>query len=144
MKAVNYLKDQNIKFIATNEDLSDPGPIPGLIYPAAGCMSNCIANMSGRKPTVMGKPNTATFEYILTKIGIDPKKTLMIGDRGDTDMMFGNVHGMDTMLALSGICQLDDVEKFKKEGKKDFIPKYWVSSIGELLKHEKNSIEQGF
>jgi ribonucleotide monophosphatase NagD (HAD superfamily) len=32
MKAVNYLKDTNVHFIVTNEDLTFPGPNPSIFW----------------------------------------------------------------------------------------------------------------
>jgi len=50
-----------------------------------------------------------------TGIGIDPKRTVMIGDRCDMDVRFGNQNGMDTLLVLSGIDRLADVWRYKEE-----------------------------
>ncbi|KAH7729247.1 4-nitrophenylphosphatase [Aphelenchoides avenae] len=136
MKAVNYLKDPSVKFIATNEDLTYPGSVPGVICPGAGTVSAPIKAVSGREPTVMGKPHTATFEYIRAKYNIDPARSLMIGDRCDTDILFGNRHGIDTLLVLTGVHNLADVELFRAEGKAELIPKYWAPSVQSLVADE--------
>lgn len=52
MKAVNYLKDENVHFIATNEDLTYPGSDSNVIIPGAGTVSLPISAISGRKPIV--------------------------------------------------------------------------------------------
>lgn len=52
MKAVNYLKHDNVLFIATNEDMTFPGSIPGVIVPGAGTISTPIRAITGREPIV--------------------------------------------------------------------------------------------
>lgn len=99
-------------------------------------MSAPIKAVSGREPTVMGKPNTPTFEYIRAKYNIDPAKSLMIGDRCDTDILFGNRHGIDTLLVLTGVHNLTDVERFHTGGRTDLVPKYWSPSVQSLLTDE--------
>jgi len=135
MRAVNYLKNPHIPFMVTNQDITYPGPNPDIIYPDAGTMSTIISAVSGRTPTVMGKPNRATWDYIFDRLEgrVNPKTTLMIGDRCDTDIQFGNDHGLDTLMVLSGINTLEDIEKFQFEGKIKLIPKYVVVSVKDLL-----------
>jgi len=41
MKAVNYLKDPKVHFVVSNEDLTFPGSVPGVIVPGAGIVS-CV------------------------------------------------------------------------------------------------------
>jgi len=135
MKAVNYLKDENIPFIVTNEDLTFPGPNPDIIIPGAGITSTVLKAVSGRIPIVMGKPNIAIWNYICESFEgqINSKRTMMIGDRCDTDILFGNRNGLDTLLVLSGVSSLYDVEKFENEGKNDHVPKYVMNSLKDLI-----------
>lgn len=46
MKAVNYLKDPKVQFVVSNEDLTFPGSVPGVIVPGAGTVS-CVLKVSG-------------------------------------------------------------------------------------------------
>lgn len=52
MKAVNYLKDENVLFIVTNEDLTFPGSVSGVIVPGAGTVSVPLRAITGREPIV--------------------------------------------------------------------------------------------
>ena len=74
-----------------------------------------------RQPIVVGKPEKAMMDCILeacvpSPIGdsedlrslhvyrnsLDKSRTLMIGDRLDTDILFGTNGGISTMLVLTG------------------------------------------
>uniref|UniRef100_A0A183C5E0 HAD-like protein n=1 Tax=Globodera pallida TaxID=36090 RepID=A0A183C5E0_GLOPA len=102
MKAANYLRNEDCLFVATNEDETCPGPNPETVIPDAGPLVAAVRTASGRDPHVVGKPNTPAFDYICRRWTIDPRRTLMVGDRLNTDVKFGNDHGLRTMLVLSG------------------------------------------
>lgn len=140
MKASNYLKDPNVDFIVTNEDYTFPGSIPGVVIPGSGITSAAIKAVTGREPIVMGKPGTAMFNFISSKYHIDPKKTLMIGDRCDTDIWFGNNHGLDTMLVLTGINGIKDLERFASEGKVELIPKMYAPTVKILFEEDEKAL----
>ena len=98
-------------------------------------MSVILRALSGRTPTGIGKPHRATWDYICDHLEgrINAKTTLMIGDRCDTDIQFGNDNGLDTLMVLTGINSLEDVEKYECEGKTELIPKYFAGSVKNLL-----------
>lgn len=51
----------------------------------------------------MGKPNPYAWHLICREHGIkDSSKAIMIGDRMDTDILFGNRAGIDTCLVMTG------------------------------------------
>uniref|UniRef100_A0A8R1J296 4-nitrophenylphosphatase n=1 Tax=Caenorhabditis japonica TaxID=281687 RepID=A0A8R1J296_CAEJA len=97
MKAANYLADPSIEFLVCNEDTTFPGPVPGMILPETGPWSAAIQNVSGRQPdTVFGKPHRQMGDFLKSRVDtekFDAKKTVMFGDRLDTDMMFGKNNG---------------------------------------------------
>lgn len=48
----------------------------------AGTILASIATASGQTPTILGKPHAAMFDAIrLAFPDVDPKRTVMIGDR---------------------------------------------------------------
>jgi len=50
--------------------------------PGAGSILAMVQTASQRNPDVIcGKPHKPMFDVLVTKYNIDPKKTLMIGDR---------------------------------------------------------------
>jgi len=90
------------EFIATNTDavthLTDAQEWAG-----NGSMVGCIKGSSQREPTVVGKPAAFMLEYIANKFNLRRDQICMVGDRLDTDILFGKDGGLRTMLVLSGV-----------------------------------------
>ena len=42
---------------------------------------------------------------------LNPEKTIMFGDRLDTDIAFANANGFSSCLMLTGVNNLEDVDK---------------------------------
>ncbi|KAI9474154.1 MAG: HAD-like domain-containing protein [Benjaminiella poitrasii] len=101
-KAYTYLlKNKNCHFIVTNEDSTYPQY--GSFYPGAGSIAAPLITALGRRPdAVLGKPAQNMLEAIFAEYGLDPKKTVMIGDRLNTDIEFGVNGGIDTLCVLTG------------------------------------------
>jgi len=133
MRAANYLNSGGVEFICTNEDATFPGDRDGVVIPGSGIVSAAIKCATGREPTVMGKPSQAMFDYIAEHYDVDPRKTVMIGDRCDTDIAFGKMHGLDTILVLSGIHSLDNVSEAVKAGRLDQVPDAYADSLKDFV-----------
>jgi len=134
-KATNFLvKNPTVHFIATNEDMTFPKN-PNEITLGAGIISTNLRITSGRNPIVMGKPDKAMWNYISEKFGekIRMDRTIMIGDRCDTDILFGNNNNLDTLLVLSGVTKDSHIIKIQEEGKFELLPKYFTDSVKDLL-----------
>lgn len=131
-KAVNYLRDPAVSFVVTNEDRTFPSSVPGLVVPGAGSTSLSVRAISGREPRVMGKPHSAMFDYIRSRFQLRPESTLMVGDRCDTDIWFGNANGLDTLLVLTGVHDLAHVESVKDKNPL-LVPKFYADSVGVFL-----------
>jgi NagD protein len=63
----------------------------------------------------------------LNILGAHSKTTVMIGDRMDTDIRSGVEAGLGTILVLSGVAQIGEIEHFP------FQPSRIVSSVAELV-----------
>ncbi|KAI1720893.1 haloacid dehalogenase-like hydrolase domain-containing protein [Ditylenchus destructor] len=133
MKAANYLQQEDCLFVATNEDETCPGPNPSICIPDAGPLVAAVKTASGREPLVVGKPNTPAFDYICRRWQIDPTRTMMIGDRTNTDVKFGKDHGLRTMLVLSGCHQVDDIVENQMNDRDDMVPEYYATCLGALI-----------
>ncbi|TIB37882.1 hypothetical protein E3P86_02018 [Wallemia ichthyophaga] len=116
--------EHDVKFIFTNDDSTFPQACG--VFPGSGAMSSPLAVSSKRTPTVVGKPNAPMLECILKKKQLKPERTLMIGDRLNTDIAFGQHGNVKTMLVLSGVCKKEDIIG---EG---IYPDYIAHSLGHI------------
>jgi phosphoglycolate phosphatase len=132
MKAANYLQNDDCLFVATNEDETCPGPKKGIIIPDAGPIVAAVQTASNRTPLTVGKPQTPAFDYICRRWKINPSRTMMIGDRTNTDVKFGRDHGLKTMLVLSGCHQVDDIVENQLNERFDMVPNYYAKNLGSL------------
>ncbi|KAG2191922.1 hypothetical protein INT46_011649 [Mucor plumbeus] len=136
-KAFSYLsKNEGCHFIVTNEDSTYPQH--GAFYPGAGSIAAPIITALGRRPdAVLGKPAQNMLEAIYAEYGLDPKKTVMIGDRLNTDIEFGLNGGLDTLCVLTGITSKEELlSPSNKPTQEQLDGNSTVSSInlGDLLR----------
>ncbi|KAG8900030.1 hypothetical protein FRC01_010283 [Tulasnella sp. 417] len=128
-KAMQYLtRNPGCRFIATNEDSTYP-VAGGQFLPGAGSISAPLRYITKTDPLSIGKPNQAMMDTIKAKHHFDPKKTVMIGDRLDTDIIFGNKGGCSTLLVLTGVAKETDLQP---EANPPVLPDYIVNSLGDL------------
>lgn len=90
-------------FVATNDDATFPTP-SGLL-PGAGALVAAVATAAGIAPTVAGKPHAPMAAAVAARIGagFDPARTLMVGDRLDTDGAFAATLGSPFALVRTGV-----------------------------------------
>ncbi|GAA5857355.1 hypothetical protein JCM5353_002559 [Sporobolomyces roseus] len=126
-KAHRYLKENDsCLFIATN--LDSTFPTHGSVYPGAGSTIAPLTCCVGRDPLVIGKPEYAMLESILSTFGLEKSRTIMVGDRLDTDIKFGVQGGIDTLMVLTGVNKRRD---FEREGAVA-VPTYVVDGLGDF------------
>lgn len=134
-KAVAYLQKKNCRFIATNADSNLPTS-SGRLMPCCGSILAMIQTASQRRPDVIcGKPNQPMYDVIQAKLKLNRRRTLFIGDRLNTDILFAGRAGFQSLLVLTGIHRLDDVrckENSLSDDDQRSVPNYYISSMGEL------------
>lgn len=108
LKRATQLIRGGAEFIGTNGDKTFPMP-DGLV-PGAGSILAAIIAAAGRSPITMGKPNRPMFEAALNLLGTPAERTLMIGDRLDTDIDGAKAAGLRTALVLTGVSTRADVD----------------------------------
>merc|ERR1711935_862263 len=54
-----------------------------------GAMAGAIKGCTGQEPVLVGKPSALMIDYIVDKYKCDRGKICMVGDRLDTDILFG-------------------------------------------------------
>ncbi|GAH07589.1 unnamed protein product, partial [marine sediment metagenome] len=97
------------KFYATNADTSLP--VAAGLLPGAGVMVNAVETCTGQKPVkVFGKPNPEGIQSILKETNSNPSRSVIFGDRLNTDILAGNRAGINTALVLTGVTKTSDVE----------------------------------
>lgn len=106
-------------FIATNRDavthLTDAQEWAG-----GGSMNGALAGSTQREPIVVGKPSTFMMDYLANTFGIEKSQICMVGDRLDTDILFGQNGGCKTLLVLSGVTTLEMLNSPNNTIKPDF------------------------
>jgi len=114
-------------FLATNEDSTYPSA-DGLL-PGAGSISAPLRFALGENPLSIGKPASTMMDCIKAKVQFDPARTLMVGDRLDTDILFGKNGGISTLLVLTGVTKEKDITG---ENSSLDIPDFVTTSLGDL------------
>ncbi|PIA26438.1 hypothetical protein AQUCO_09300026v1 [Aquilegia coerulea] len=115
-------------FIATNRDAV--GHMTDLQeWPGAGCMVAAICGTTQKEPIVVGKPSTFMMDFLLKKFQVDTSKMCMVGDRLDTDILFGQNAGCKTLLVLSGVTTLSDLE----DPSNTIHPDYYTSKVADVF-----------
>lgn len=135
-KAASYLKNPDCLFVSTNGDAVFPHPNTSYILPGTGAILKAIEFCVGRKAKHLGKPGTYIANQIKMKHNINPERTMMIGDRCNTDVLFGTRAGFWSMLVLTGVHNLDHVKKFEASDKEDdkmSVPNYYTDSVKDLI-----------
>ena len=98
--------------VACNPDASDK-MASGRFMPGNGCqvaaIQYSVGDAAGQRTVVAGKPNGALIQALIDKYKFDRAATLMVGDRLDTDILFAQNGGVDSLLVLSGCTSREDL-----------------------------------
>lgn len=123
---INELK---CEFIATNTDemahLTSTQQWAG-----GGAVIGALRGCTGREPVLVGKPSSFLIEHIFAKhTDVEPSRICMVGDRLNTDILFGLNHNLTTLLTLTGVTK----EKHLFSSDNQIIPHYFMDSIDDML-----------
>jgi len=137
LKGASYANRPGAVFVATNTDEQFPMPGTDLIIPGTGSMVAAVATASGRQPVVLGKPSKFMFEIVQKRHpGILPERTLMIGDRANTDILLGKNCGLQTLLVGSGVHSLAETrawETSQDTEQRKMVADFYADKLGDLL-----------
>ena len=106
--AVRFL-EAGALYYATHPDKNCP-TADGYM-PDTGSMIEMFAASTGRYPEVLGKPMTATVDYITSFLGCRADEIAFIGDRLETDIAIGCNHNIPCALVFSGVTTPEMYEK---------------------------------
>lgn len=124
---VSYLlATRQLPYIATNPDYVCPTEFGSV--PDCGSVCDMIFNATGKRPTVIGKPEPLMPMLAMEQWGCRAEETAVIGDRIYTDIKSGLRAGAVTILVMSGETTKEILDE--SPDKPDFV----LSDAGELLK----------
>ncbi|KAF8477742.1 2-phosphoglycolate phosphatase [Russula ochroleuca] len=129
-RAFRYLhSNPECVFLATNDDSTFPSE-KGLLPGAGAILAPLLTALGPNRPaTAIGKPNSTMLDAIKAKHDFDPERTIMVGDRLNTDIKFGKAGGLATLLVLTGITS---EENLTGPSPSTIVPDYVTASIGDL------------
>ena len=137
--AQNCILQGKAQFYATNSDSTLPAA-SGLL-PGAGVMVNAVETCTNEKPLkIFGKPNPYGIQMILNHANVSPDKSVIFGDRLNTDILAGNRAGIDTVLVLTGVTTELEVKKIQEKAigsqviDKNLIPNLVIKSLLGIFK----------
>lgn len=78
------------------------------------------------------KPSITLAELIQVEHGLDLSRTMMVGDRLDTDIRFGLDAGMFTALVLTGVTTPDDIVRIQQGCSSEPMPDAVLPYVGLL------------
>ena len=123
-KAVKLVKN-GAKLIGTNPDMT--GPVEGNnIVPACRALIAPIELATGATPYFLGKPNPLMVRTGIRLLDCEPRDTVIIGDRMDTDIIAGIESSVDTVLVLSGVTSKEELKTMP------YGPRIVLSGVGEI------------
>uniref|UniRef100_UPI00398E560F glycerol-3-phosphate phosphatase n=1 Tax=Pristiophorus japonicus TaxID=55135 RepID=UPI00398E560F len=101
-----------------------------------GCLVKAVEAATNRTAHVIGKPGTFMFECLVKEHGVDLSRTIMVGDRLDTDILMGSNCGIRTILTLTGVSTLEEARAHQESDSAErhkLVPSYYVNSVADLL-----------
>jgi NagD protein len=113
------------RFYATNADKICP--LPGGGIPDAGATIAALEHITGRQvELVAGKPSRLIMQVAAQRLGLEPERILMTGDRLETDILMGQQAGMLTAVVLTGVTRREHLLGLGSP------PDYVLENLGEL------------
>jgi HAD superfamily hydrolase (TIGR01450 family) len=100
-------------FLASARDPTYPQP-DGL-WPGTGAILAAIEVASGQTATIVGKPEPQLMLTALDRLGGPDARTLVVGDRVDTDLAAAAAAELDAALVLSGGTERQALNGFEPE-----------------------------
>ena len=122
-----FLETNDCLFIATNGDWRCPIE-DGLYIPDCGGMCEWIFRCTGKKATVLGKPNPEIIYYLAKQFNVSLDDVLVVGDRLYTDIQVAMNAKVDSLAVLSGESSLEDINNYPEK------PTFILDSIKDLPK----------
>lgn len=122
-----FQRNPDCLYIATNCDATLP--YGDVFLPGTGASVNYFSTVVAKKPIVCGKPEPNLFRHLEQTHNVDLKRSIMIGDRLDTDIKMGVDANVLTALVLTGVTTMEQLQHTSH------TPTYVLESLA-VLKNE--------
>jgi arabinose operon protein AraL len=120
--------EKGARFFAANID--DTCPVDNGEVMDAGATISALQKRTHRLlEKNFGKPSGYMMDEVMGRIGNDLSKTLLIGDRLETDIAMGNSFGVHTALVSTGV-------KNFPNGNEHIKPTYFLNSVYDLVENK--------
>ena len=124
------------QFYATNADVTLP--VSDGLMPGAGVMVNAVETCTGKEPVkIFGKPQPHGIDMILNDLKIPANKTVIFGDRAETDILAGNRAGIITAMVLTGVYSKEMVDDLKAKCNSidiNLLPDLTFNTLGDIFR----------
>lgn len=124
MQGAMLIRD-GLPWVASNTDGSVP--MPWGMGPGHGVQVRMLSDYSGVAPIVAGKPQRPLLDETVRRVA--GERPLMVGDRLDTDIEGANGVGIDSLLVLTGVTDVDALVRAAQQCR----PTYVSSDLGGLF-----------
>jgi len=122
-RAADYAA-KGVPVVGTNPDVLIPSNDG--VRLGCGAISAIFEKVAGKSPTFVGKPEPHMFEYATASLGVAPETVVVIGDNMRTDILGAERLGLQSVLVLTGVTQIGDLESFS------FRPTRVAASLDEV------------
>lgn len=134
MQAAVLIRD-GLPWVASNTDLTIPTEYG--LGPGHGVQVRMLAEFSGVRPTVAGKPQRPLLDETVRRVG--GRRPLMVGDRVDTDIEGAHNAGVDSLLVMTGVTDLAELVAVPPR----LRPTYVGADLGVLFATTEQPAEDG-
>lgn len=86
-------------------------------------------SLTGKKATVIGKPNRLLLDMAASQMGISADEIAMVGDRLYTDMRMAYDNGIPSILVLTGETKIEDLKG------SEVVPTMVFDSVADIVKN---------
>ncbi len=111
---------EDVRLVATNPDPYCPTPAGG--EPDAAAVIAAVEASTGRRcERHFGKPGRAMMDAVTRRLGVEPERCLMVGDRLYTDVAAARTAGMHAGLVMSGETSPEALAAARAEQSPDYV-----------------------
>jgi phosphoglycolate/pyridoxal phosphate phosphatase family enzyme len=127
-------------FVATNPDNTFPSG-GGRILPGGGTMVRMVEYCSQKTPVIVGKPSQWFLDQVISTYNLDRSRTIMVGDKLSTDILFGNQGNIKTLLVFTGVTEPAYLQTQQHEEIKTY-PTYTADSFPHVMQYATQKSSQ--